>query len=501
MLLSLIIFIIGVTKASLITKVDPEFSKNIIYYNSNFLQNNSSLDLLNVKKMDKYELVHFVSSLNKMSHPPIYFLEPAITKSNSLFKSLIQILKEDHDHDFDPVDAYFTSINDLLDDFSEHCKSYCLDVMYSLKKHGGFLLKDEKKMEKGKEDKTNVERGGAFFFAAAAAFVSGDIIAPVSVFLTDDTAAAAAIPNKPLDDDFSYSKVYCINTFSLFFALESNKRSDNKRSDNKRSDNKRSLTIYGDKIPYEYFIKMVNLLEERIKDKDNDNDNDTESSVFLENIVEQLEALKIVVSKLDELVVLELHDKLTNMIELGASFPKIQKYLSNKVSELVVLKQDVLLKDFPISKSDVSELARLNAVKRDLERIKHTDQMINVKQVSDQRVTKNVLQHELNEKEFATWAILYVYGPLKRTSSLITRAVVSLPEGVAVGGLQGVYDFIGSICNIFTGNPVTTGLIIIGGLAVIYSSVANIFHIAYNFVSWVFFPFLFVKKFVCRLFC
>jgi hypothetical protein len=481
MLLSLIIFIIGFTKASLITNVDPEFSKNIIHYNSNFLQNNSSLDLLNVKKMDKYELVHFVSSLNKMSHPPIYFLEPAITKSNSFFKSLIQILNEDHDHDFDPVDAYFTSINDLLDDFSEHCKSYCLDVMYSLKKHGGFLLKDEKKMEKGKE-----ERGGAFFFAAAAAFVSGDIIAPVSVFLTDDTAAAAAIPNKPLDDDFSYSKVYCINTFSLFFALESNKRSDNKRS----------LTIYGDKIPYEYFIKMVNLLEERIKDYDNDND--TDSSVFLENIVEQLEALKIVVSKLDELVVLELYDKLTNMIELGASFPKIQKYLSNKVSELVVLKQDLLLKDFPISNADVSELARLNAVKRDLERIKHTDQMTNVKQVSDQRVTRNVLQHELNENEFATWAILYVYGPLKRTSTLITRAVVSLPEGVAVGGLQGVYDFIGSISIIFFGSPLTSTVIIIGGLALIYSSVSTIacsvFHVAYNFVSWIFFPFLFIFR-------
>jgi hypothetical protein len=241
---------------------------------------------------------------------------------------------------------------------------------------------------------------------------------------------------------------------------------------------------------------MVNLLEERIKDYDNDND--TDSSVFLENIVEQLEALKIVVSKLDELVVLELYDKLTNMIELGASFPKIQKYLSNKVSELVVLKQDLLLKDFPISNADVSELARLNAVKRDLERIKHTDQMTNVKQVSDQRVTRNVLQHELNENEFATWAILYVYGPLKRTSTLITRAVVSLPEGVAVGGLQGVYDFIGSISIIFFGSPLTSTVIIIGGLALIYSSVSTIacsvFHVAYNFVSWIFFPFLFIFR-------
>jgi len=213
----------------------------------------------------------------------------------------------------------------------------------------------------------------------------------------------------------------------------------------------------------------------------------TSSSILLENILEQLEALKIVATKLDQLVVFELHGKLTNMIELGASFPKIQKYISSKVSELVVLKQDLFEKDFPISNAEVSKLARLNAVKRDLERIKHADQMTNVKQASDQRVTRNVLQHELNENEFATWSKLYVYGPLKRTTSLITRAVISLPEGVAVGGLQGVYDFIGSIFNIFVGSPVTTIVITIGGLAVVYSSISTIFCSVYNFVSWIFF--------------
>jgi hypothetical protein len=104
------------------------------------------------------------------------------------------------------------------------------------------------------------------------------------------------------------------------------------------------------------------------------------------------------------------------------------------------------------------------------------------------------------DNEFEAFALLHVYGPLKRTTKLITRAVIALPEGVTVGGLQGIYDFLGSIWTIFSGSPVTTGFITIGGLAVIYSSVANIFHVAYNFVSWIFFPFLFLKRMVSKIF-
>jgi hypothetical protein len=351
------------------------------------------------------------------------------------------------------------------------------------------------------EKKTNVEKGGAFLFAAAAAFVSGDIVAPVSVFLTDDKVLKQI--DKPLDVDFTYSKIYCINSFSLFFALESDKQSDNKQSDNKQSDNKqsdnkqsdnkqKSITIVGDKIPYEYLLEHISSLKDQIATNNNEKD-----SVFLENILEQLEALKIVVTKLDELVVFELHDKLTNMIKEGSSFPKIQKYLSKKVSELVELKQDLLSKDFPISNADVSELARLNAVKRELNALKHADQLTNTRQHSEQRVTKNVLQHELNENEFTAWATLYVYGPLKRTTSLIVRAVVSLPHGIAVGGLQGIYDFLGSLFQIFAGSPVTTGLIIVISLAVVYSSISTVFCSVYNFVSWIFFPFVFFKRLIC----
>ena len=464
-----IVATIAIAKGSLITKVE---NTNVIHYNSNSSLNssfNSFFDLITNKKMKKYELVGFVSSINKMAYPPIHFLETTIFKSNSLFKDLMLLLNEGHDYDL--VNTYFTSINDLLEDFSEHCKSYCLDVMHSAKKHGVFSVKEQNaELEK----KANVEKGGALLFAAATAFMSGDIVAPISVFLSDDKVLKQI--DKSLDVDFDYSKVYCINSFSLFFALESDKQRDNKQS----------VTIVGDKIPYEYFLDHLNSLKAQITTNEDDNKN-KKDSVFLENILEQLEALKIVVTRLDELVVFELHDKLTNLIKEGSSFSKIQKYLSKKVFELVTLKQDLLSKDFPISNADLLEQVRLNAVKREIERIKHTDRLTNTRQVSEQRVTKNALQHELNENEFTAWATLYVYGPLKRTSSLIVRAVVSLPHGITVGGLQGIYDFLESICNIFAGSPVTTGLIIVTCLAVVYSSVSTI-------VSWIFFPFVFIFR-------
>jgi hypothetical protein len=490
MLLNILLSIFYFANGSMVTKIDnqfidPNYEQIITSSFNSSTFNLTSFNITTSLKKNKYEIASFVSSLNKMSHPPIVFLNQ---RENSFLKDLIQILHED----YDATSIYFSAVNEDLYDFSESSKSYCLTTIASMKQHGGFSFKDEKKerdkererekeKERGEKEKTDKKevvknKGGAFLFAAAAAFVTGDIITPVSVFLDDDNSDLTERNDsykdltkdltKDLDLVFDYSQIYCINTFSLFFAFKSKEQ---------------SLTIYGDKINYEYFVNFFNGLQENIKTKNL-------SSVFMENIIEQLEVLKMVASKLEQLVVFELHDKLTSLIKEGSSVSKIQKYISKKVSELVDLKQ-ILVKDFPILKANYKEEARLNAVKREINALKHTDTLLNSRQDSDQKVTKDVLQNELNGNEFEAFANLYVYGPLKRTTKLITRAIIVLPEGVAVGGLQGIYDFLGSISTIFFGNPVTTGFIIIGGLAVIYSSVSNIFHVAYNFVSWIFFPF------------
>ena len=503
-----IFYFIQLVNSSMVTKIDNQFidpnyeqifetnyeTDNHSSFNSPTF-NSSTFNLTNVKK-NKYELVSFVSSLNKMSHSPIILINQ---KVSSFFKDLMQILHED----YDATSIYFSAINDDLYDFSEFSKSYCLSTIDSMKHHGGFSFKTEEKekeVEKSKDvkkkDKPNTYKSGAFLFAAAAAFVTGDIVTPVSILLTEDKIDLINRTNNSLDlinlDPellFDYSKVYCINTFSLFFAYS---------NDNKGK--RQSVTIIGDKIHYEYSVNFFSGLQEGIRSLLQGDDNGF-LRVALENVLEQLEALKIVTSKLEQLVVFELHDKLTSLVKEGNSFSKIQKYISKKVSELVELKKEFLAKEFPILKANYKEEARLNAVKREINALKHADALLNARQDSDQKVTKDVLQNELNGNEFEAFANLHVYGPLKRTTKLITRAVIALPEGVTVGGLQGVYDFLGSISTIFFGNPVTSTVITVGGLAVIYSSVANIFNIVFNFVSWIFFPFLFIKRFVCRLFC
>ena len=207
----------------------------------------------------------------------------------------------------------------------------------------------------------------------------------------------------------------------MFFAFESDKQ---------------LVTIVGDKIPYEYFLKFLTEMQDNIN-----LDKDLNKDLIKDNLLQQLEALKLVIIKVEQLIVFEIYDKLTNLVKNDLPLPKIQNYLSKKVSELVILKQS-LVKDFPILKADVSELARLNAVKRELEQIKHASHLSSISATSHQHVAENVLLDELRNNEFTTWATLHVYSPLKRSTSMITRAVIAVPEGVAVGGLQGIYDFL-----------------------------------------------------------
>jgi hypothetical protein len=437
--------------------------------------------------MQNYELVGFVSSLNKHTHSPIP-LTNLIDKYQQQFQGfyigLLQTLYDDYDSS-SIVDEYFNYVNHELHDFAEYSKAYCLETMAAIKtlnvfEHLVISIKDPQVKENNFPQKSQPQ--GAFFFAAAAAFVTGDITAPVSLAadMLSDNKKAELKERKEENTlnprmAYTFSRIYCINTFSLQFDVVNNE-----------------LFIVGDKIGYEYFIDYMTLIQSNLPSSEPGK---------TRSVWEQVEALKRVATKMDELVVYELYDKVSDISEARFNpFPKLKAYLSSKLLDISELKT-MLDADFPISKLELSEEMRLNAAtrrihaeKREEELKKHAEELSNAKIDSEHRVTKNVLQHELNGNEFEAFANLHVYGPLKRTTKLITRAIIVLPEGVAVGGLQGIYDFLLSIWTIFSGSPVTTGIISIGGLVVIYSSVANIFNIAYNFVSWIFFPFLFIFR-------
>ena len=476
------------TKNASVVQVYDNYSLNDVFEITHFLK----------KPIQKANLIHFVSSIPKLSTLSIDFrsvIQKYRIQSATFYRSIMIILYEDTD----PLHSFFNIINEDLHDFSDMCKSYCLDVVTKFNRLQLFedldfsIVPSETAAE---ENNFNKYSKGALFFAA---LLNSDFVTPITIATDMFSAPKAALPIRnttALDPDllFAYSKVYCINTFSLSFVLDADDH----------------LTIVGDKIPFSYFLDYMTALQNGLikpDDKTDDKTVLTNKNILLENIWQQLEAMKMVALKMEELIVFELFNKMSDLLAFDNPLRKLKSYLTKKVSELTQLK-DVLAKDFPILNLDLLEQERLAAVLRKIKTHIHDvgakeadivlkEQLAKSRAESETRVTKNVLQNELSGNEFDALTTLYLYGPLKRTSTLISRAIVAVPEGIAVGGLQGIYDFLKSVGSIFFGSPFTTFMLIFIGLAVIYSAVANVFSIVYNFFYWLTFPFLKVKRMIC----
>ena len=480
------------TKNASVVQVYDNYSLNDVFEITHFLK----------KPIQKADLIHFVSSIPKLSTLSIDFrsvIQKYRIQSATFYRSIMIILYEDTD----PLHSFFNIINEDLHDFSDMCKSYCLDVVtkfnrLQLFEDLDFSIVPSLNTLKAEENNFNKYSKGALFFAA---LLNSDFVTPITIATDMFSAPKAALPIRnttALDPDllFAYSKVYCINTFSLSFVLDADDH----------------LTIVGDKIPFSYFLDYMTALQNGLikpddKVTDKAKETLTNKNILLENIWQQLEAMKMVALKMEELIVFELFNKMSDLLAFDNPLRKLKSYLTKKVSELTQLK-DVLAKDFPILNLDLLEQERLAAVLRKIKTHIHDvgakeadivlkEQLAKSRAESETRVTKNVLQNELSGNEFDALTTLYLYGPLKRTSTLISRAIVAVPEGIAVGGLQGIYDFLKSVGSIFFGSPFTTFMLIFIGLAVIYSAVANVFSIVYNFFYWLTFPFLKIKRMIC----
>jgi len=292
---------ITIVNGSIITRTDFLHEYEYVVQNNYSLDNVFSLTNSTNIIMQNYELVSFVSSLNKHSHSPISFvnlINKYEMKIQGFYTGLLQILYEDYDSTI-IVGQYFDSINNDLHNFSEHSKSYCLDTMSAIKTLDIFdskksnptnkaeepTKKAEEPTKKAEEPTKKAEQNrGALFFASAAAFVTGDISVPVSVvadiFLSKAKTRESPLAN-PLEKEslenpkisYAFSRIYCINTFSLQFDFVNNE-----------------LFIVGDKIGYEYFINYMTLIQSNLP---------SSGIMKIKNIWERLEALKHVATKLD----------------------------------------------------------------------------------------------------------------------------------------------------------------------------------------------------------
>lgn len=231
---------------------------------------------------------------------------------------------------------------------------------------------------------------------------------------------------------------------------------------------------------------------------------------ILENLLQRIEAIKLVSNKMEKLVLFDLYVNLVNIVEMPFtdSLDIIMNYIETNVNELFKL-QELLVMDFPITQMQVKEQQQINlATKKINEHIKieianeNAEDLADTMFTSEQQNLKNKALNDIQTLEFDVFTKLYIYGPLKRTGILVSKTILALPQGIAVGGIKGVYAFFDDISGIVFFNPITSVTIIFIGLNILYAMASNSIQIISRYCKWIFkllsFPFYMgYKVFAC----
>lgn len=485
--------------------INQTFYQNITNKTIIIYENYSMLDVFShyeSKTISKHDLITFVSLLPKFSHYPInikYLLDQYDTymyQMNTFYSSIVSILYEDSKPNSETIMLQFIDdTNKKLYEFSNKCKTFCLNVVTKAnQKHvfdnfSAFRLNKSDFPPNAREKKTNKNTQYSksdIFVSASASFLTGDFITPI--YIVSDYLFSQPIPphnssqNDPNNNDFipnadlwlTYTKLYCINTFSMRIDYHND-----------------IIYIVGDKIPYEFITSFISIIQQNIIQQLTMYSKDSIDFRVLENMLQQFEVVKLLVYKIEEFIVFDIYDKLTNIIQTSFLNPLdvFKTYIDDRIIDLYKM-NELTNDDFPISQMEIKEQQQMNRVINQINehikseianqnKQKQDNSMFN----AEQRVSMNKVLNDVKNMEFEAWASLYIYNPLKRTGLLVSKAFFALPEGIAVGGLQGIYVFINNVASIFIFNPFTTTIIIFIGLSVVYVSVTNSIIMIINFFT------------------
>jgi hypothetical protein len=490
-------------------------NKTIIIY-----ENYSMLDVFShddPKPISKQDLITFVSLLPKFSHYPInirYLLDQYdayMYQMETFYNSLVSILYEDSNHNSETIMLQFVdNTNKKLYEISNKCKTFCLNTVAKANQKGvfdnfsAFRLNKSKIPPNAGEKKTNKNTHYSksdIFVSASASFLTGDFITPI--YIVSDYLFSQPTPthnNSPNDYNnnfipntdlwLAYSKLYCINTFSMRIDYHND-----------------IIYIIGDKIPYEFTANFISIIQQNINQQLTIYSKDSIDFRVFENMLQQFEMVKLLVYKIEEFIVFDIYDKLTNIIQTSFLNPLdiFKQYIDDRIDNIYKMNELTKL-DFPMTQMELKEQQQLNIVINQINehikteisnqnKQKQTNYIFN----AEQKVYMNKVLNDVKNMEFEAWASLYIYNPLKRTGLLVSKAFLALPEGIAVGGLQSIYVFINNIVSIFIFNPLTTSIIIFIGLSIVYVTVANSIMMIINFFKWIYwcvsFPFVSLYRF------
>jgi hypothetical protein len=455
----------------------------------------------------KQDLITFVSLLPKFAHQPIlvdYLLDKYnsyIYQMETFYTGLFSILHEDHDAETIMI-HFIDNINKKLHNFSDTCKTFCLKVISNANEKRIFenfsviRLNNRNFPPNTKEKKNTKYSTSDIFVSATASFATGDFITPITI-LTDylfntDNDKKTETPQKDIDMWLTYSKLYCVNTFTIQINYHHN-----------------HIYIIGDKIPYEYTTNFISIIQYNIQKQLTKFSKDSIQARSLENLMQQFQVIKLMVYKIEEKIVLDLYDKLTNIMETTFINPFItfKEYIDQLIIELYdVIK--ITEYDFPMTYIELKEQQRITLIlnqimdhiKAEVARENKLKQD-NIRFAAEQRVNFSKVLDDTKIMEFEVWVDLYIYSPLKRTGVLFSKAIISIPEGITLGGIQGVYIFLQNMVSIFIYNPLTTSIIVFITFTIVYTTAVNGIMFLTNFLRWmmwwVLIPFHFLHKIYC----
>ena len=508
------------------TTIDANFPEKVNNH-MQIYENDSIVTIFShIYPISKYDLNLFISSLYKLTHPSISIKNILTNYDLKRESAMSPFLNIFYVNDAENVVQQFIShINKRLHDFSNFYKTQCLnivaktdiqDVFDSFSVDDYYSTVEPTSHKPGNPPDTKEKKfrrkfkatASAIIFSTTAGFFSGDYLTPLSVAgevlfesrNTDDPVGKNKNKNKvniseigmtPSEMWLAYSKIYCINTFAFNFWYEDGR-----------------ITIVGDKIPYEFMRNFFSIVQHNIETMIAGLPDKTVKKRILENLLQRIEAIKLVSNKLEELVLFDLYTNIITIVEtpFADSLDIVMNYIETTVNELFKL-QELLIMDFPITQMEVKEQKQINLASKkinDLIKIEvaneNAEDLADTVFTAEQQINKNKVLNDIQSLEFDMLTKLYIYGPLKRTGILVSKTILALPEGIAVGGLKGVYAFIEDIGGIVFFNPITSMTIIFIGLSILYAMVSNSIQIIGGYCNWIYtivsFPFYMGYKFV-----
>ena len=432
-------------------------------------ENNKQFDI-GILNLSESEFYGNILERDFIKSKPIYIPFPTLTTFQSVYQLWISSITSLKD--------YINEFNSKAFSIMQQSERECLSIMYDIYNNNIYKnwfsindIKTQTEEFKKSSDYNNVKKNvmSSFFGTLTSLSIStitNDFVSPVymasrfgenifdylssknndkkeiQVFSEEETI----LLNEKL---FSFSKIYCINTFHL--QLEFNQSSN-------------AIIISGDKIDYIWLINLINVLNSNIELRILSLQ--TEGFLLQDSIVQslisykqKLTILKTIVHYLSDLVSFSFYTSLQKQL----SSPDVENIISLILNEKITSLQyfnNLLLKQFPEMEEKMEQMQkimtehrRLKKLENDLKLFQQETETLQFKFESN--LEQDKMMHNFNLLKRVTWSYVNIVShtidfgsfSLRNITRHCVNLVTSIPLGFAEGIGYNINDLVWAIFN------------------------------------------------------